>query len=92
MRRSTTLLTEFADGYAKQYFVGHGTEFAPAAEGFTVDRRAGAERLPGLTDGKDRRYFAIRIKLQVFVNLVPNYVILHRMTPVALDRTLVTCD
>jgi len=88
----TEVLPEFADGYAAQYWVGHGAGFAPAAAGFTVDGRAGADRLPGVTDEQDRRYYAITIKPQVFVNLVPDHVIVHRMTPLAPDRTVVECD
>jgi Rieske 2Fe-2S family protein len=88
----TDVLPEFADGYAAQYYVGHGAEFAPAAQGFTVDGRAGEERLPGVTDDQDRRYYAITIRPQVFVNLVPDHVILHRMTPLSPDRTRVDCD
>jgi glycine betaine catabolism A len=88
----TEVLPEFADGYAAQYWVGHGAEFAPDAQGFTVDGRAGAERLPGVTKEQDRRYYAITIKPQVFVNLVPDHVIVHRMTPLAPDRTMVECD
>lgn len=88
----TDVLPEFADGYAAQYYVGHGAEFAPAAQGFTVDGRAGAQRLPGLVEDQDRRYYAITIKPLVFVNLVPDHVIVHRMTPLAPDRTVVECD
>jgi glycine betaine catabolism A len=88
----TEVLPEFADGYAAQYYVGHGAEFAADARGFTVDGRAGVEKLPGITDDQDRRYYAITIKPQVFVNLVPDHVILHRMTPLAHDRTVVECD
>jgi Rieske 2Fe-2S family protein len=88
----TAVLPEFADGYAAQYYVGHGAEFAPDASGFTVDGRAGAERLPGVAEEQDRRYYAITIKPGVFVNLVPDHVIVHRMTPVAADRTRVVCD
>jgi len=88
----TEVLPEFADGYAAQYWVGHGAEFAPAAAGFTVDGRAGADRLPGVTAEQDRRYYAITIRPQVFVNLVPDHVIVHRMTPLAPDRTVVECD
>ena len=88
----TEVLPEFADGYAAQYYVGHGAEFAPQAAGFTVDGRAGAAKLPGVRDDQDRRYYAITIKPQVFLNLVPDHVILHRMTPLAADRTIVECD
>ncbi|WP_430783359.1 aromatic ring-hydroxylating oxygenase subunit alpha [Actinoplanes sp. G11-F43] len=88
----TEVLPEFADGYAAQYYVGHGAEFGTGIEGFTVDGSAGLGRLPGVTDGQDRRYYAVTIKPQVFVNLVPDHIILHRMYPVAADRTVVECD
>ncbi|GAA3398214.1 aromatic ring-hydroxylating oxygenase subunit alpha [Cryptosporangium minutisporangium] len=86
------VLPEFADGYAAQYYVGHGAEFGDGIEGFTVNGSAGHDRIPGVSDAQDRRYFAITVRPQVFVNLVPDHVILHRMTPLAADRTVVECD
>ncbi|MDY7106258.1 MAG: aromatic ring-hydroxylating dioxygenase subunit alpha [Actinomycetota bacterium] len=88
----TDVLPEFADGYAAQYYVGHGASFAEEVEGFTVDGAAGAARLAGIGDDQDRRYYAITIKPQVFVNLVPDHVIVHRMIPTAADRTTIVCD
>ncbi|WP_328809009.1 aromatic ring-hydroxylating oxygenase subunit alpha [Nonomuraea montanisoli] len=88
----TEVLPEFADGYAAQYFVGHGAEFGEQIEGFTVDGSAGLDRIPGVSEDQDRRYYAITIKPQVFINLVPDHVILHRMFPLAVDRTVVECD
>ena len=88
----TSVLPEFAGGYAAQYYVGHGAAFAGQAEGFTVDGSAGFGRLPGLADEQDRRYFAVTIRPQVFINLVPDHVILHRMTPLGPSRTTVVCD
>jgi Rieske 2Fe-2S family protein len=88
----TEVLPEFADGYAAQYFVGHGAEFGSEIEGFTVDGSAGVDRIPGISHEQDRRYYAITIKPQVFINLVPDHVIFHRMFPVAADRTIVECD
>ena len=32
------------------------------------------------------------MKPQVFINLVPDHVILHRMYPLAADRTVIECD
>jgi glycine betaine catabolism A len=86
------VLPEFAGGYAAQYYVGHGAAFADRAAGFTVDGSAGFGRLPGVSDDQDRRYFAITIRPQVFINLVPDHAILHRMIPLAPDRTTVICD
>ncbi len=88
----TEVLPEFADGLAAQYFVGHGAEFADEVEGFTVDGSAGQERLPGLGAEQDRRYYAITVRPQVFVNLVPDHVVFHRMFPVSAERTVVRCD
>ncbi|WP_344932854.1 aromatic ring-hydroxylating dioxygenase subunit alpha [Sphaerisporangium flaviroseum] len=88
----TEVLPEFADGYAAQYFIGHGAEFGAGIQGFTVDGSPGVDRIPGVTEDQDRRYYAITIKPQVFVNLVPDHAIVHRMFPLAADRTVVECD
>lgn len=88
----TEVLPEFTEGLAAQYHVGHGAEFGLEISGFTVDGQGGFDRLPGLTDAEDRRYFAITVRPGVFLNLVPDHVILHRMFPLAHDRTKVICD
>ncbi|WP_298585196.1 aromatic ring-hydroxylating dioxygenase subunit alpha [uncultured Kocuria sp.] len=88
----TEVLPEFADGLAAQYYVGHGAEFGAEVAGFTVDGSAGLDRIPGVAEDRDRRYYAITIKPTVFVNLVPDHVIVHRMFPLAADRTVVECD
>jgi Rieske 2Fe-2S family protein len=88
----TEVLPEFADGYAAQYYVGHGAEFGDEIKGFTVDGGEGFGKLAALEEERDRKYYAITIKPQVFVNLVPDHVILHRMYPLAADRTIVECD
>ena len=88
----TEVLPEFADGYAAQYYVGHGAEFGEGVQGFTVDGSEGLDRIPGVADDQDRRYYAITVRPQVFVNLVPDHVIFHRMYPVSVDRTIVECD
>ena len=88
----TEVLPEFADGLAAQYFVGHGAEFGADVEGFTVDGSAGLERIPGVAEEQDRRYYAITVRPQVFINLVPDHVVFHRMFPVSVDRTIVRCD
>ncbi|MFH8491590.1 aromatic ring-hydroxylating dioxygenase subunit alpha [Streptomyces longisporoflavus] len=88
----TDVLPEFTDGFAAQYYVGHGASFGEEVSGFTVDGSAGFGRLPEVAEEQDRRYYAITIKPAVFVNLVPDHVILHRMFPLAADRTVVECD
>ena len=88
----TEVLPEFANGYAAQYYVNHGADFGEGIEGFTVDGSAGVQPLPGLDADQDRKYYAVTIKPQVFLNMVPDHVIVHRMYPMAPDRTVVECD
>ncbi|NEB78130.1 aromatic ring-hydroxylating dioxygenase subunit alpha [Streptomyces sp. SID14478] len=88
----TDVLPEFADGLAAQYYVGHGAAFGEDVSGFTVDGSAGFGTLPEVAPDQDRRYYAITVKPTVFVNLVPDHVILHRMFPLAEDHTSVVCD
>ena len=84
----TEVLPEFADGYAAQYFVGHGAEFGADVEGFTVDGSRGPGPHPGRRP-RTRTAATTRspIRPQVFINLVPDHVIFHRMFPLAADRT-----
>ncbi len=88
----TEVLPEFADGLAAQVFVNHGAEFGAGIVGFTVDGSEGVEALPSLDPEQDRRYYAVTIKPQVFVNMVPDHIIFHRMFPMGPDRTVVECD
>jgi Rieske 2Fe-2S family protein len=88
----TEVLPEFADGYAAQYYVGHGAAFAEDVKGFTVDGSEGLDVIPGVGEDHDRKYYAITVNPQVFINLVPDHVIFHRMYPVSADRTIVECD
>jgi glycine betaine catabolism A len=86
------VLPEFSRGLAAQHFVGHGAEFGSEIAGFTVDGSAGFQTLPGITAEQDRRYYAITVKPTVFINLVPDHIIFHRMYPMAVNRTVVECD
>nr|WP_236743755.1 aromatic ring-hydroxylating dioxygenase subunit alpha [Mycobacteroides abscessus] len=88
----TEVLPEFADGLAAQYFVGHGAEFGTDVQGFTIDGSPGLTPITGVSEEQDRRYYAITVRPNVFINLVPDHVIFHRMYPIASDRTVVECD
>ncbi|TWP35481.1 SRPBCC family protein [Leekyejoonella antrihumi] len=43
-------------------------------------------------DEQDRRYYAVTVRPQVFISLVPDHVIFHRLFPIAEGRTIVECD
>ena len=84
---------EFRDGIASQALpVGHGSALRDDAGGFTVDGREGLPALPGLSEDTLRSYFAITLKPNAFVNLFDDHVVLHRFTPLAVDRTEVVCE
>ncbi|MES2094346.1 MAG: aromatic ring-hydroxylating dioxygenase subunit alpha [Actinomycetota bacterium] len=88
----TEVLPEFADGLAAQVFVNHGAAFGEHITGFTIDGSPGFDLLPGVSPDQLRKYYAITVKPQVFINMVPDHIILHRMFPVSQDRTIVECD
>ncbi len=87
----TEVLPEFAGGYAAQFFVNHGADFAPDVEGFTIDGTAGVDPIPGIDPDQDRKYYAITVKPQVFINMVPDHVIFHRMYPMARSWNATGC-
>ena len=88
----TEVLPEFADGLAAQVFVNHGAAFGDDIKGFTVDGSEGLDLLPGVAADQSRKYYAITVKPQVFINMVPDHIIFHRMYPIAADHTVVECD
>ncbi|KGJ72708.1 2Fe-2S ferredoxin [Cryobacterium roopkundense] len=88
----TEVLPEFADGLAAQAFVNHGAEFGAEIKGFTIDGSVGHDLLPGVGADQARKYYAITVKPQVFINMVPDHIIFHRMYPVSPDHTIVECD
>ncbi|WP_370665492.1 SRPBCC family protein [Streptomyces sp. IBSBF 2507] len=71
---------------------GHEAEFGSGVKGFTVDGSEGFDGLPEVSQDQDRRHYAVTVRPTVFVNLVPDHVILHRMFALAEDRTVVECD
>jgi glycine betaine catabolism A len=84
---------EFRDGIASQALpVGHGSALREDADGFTIDGRQGLPALPGLPEDARRKYYAITLMPNTFVNLFDDHVVLHRFTPLAVDRTEVVCE
>lgn len=88
----TEVIPEFAEGWAAQTNVGEGAHFGDEIEGFTVDGSAGVTELPLIDPNQDRRYFAITVRPNVFINMVPDHVIIHRMFPTTEHSTYVECD
>lgn len=84
------LVPSFRAGFAYQHAVG--ATFAEGVETLTVTGKRTRPLLPGLRPEDDRTYYGMVLLPNVFVNLHPDYVLLHRLEPLGHDRTRVVCD
>jgi Rieske 2Fe-2S family protein len=84
------LLPAFRSGATQEY--GLGTRLADDAESLTVSGRAPAAPFPGLPSGHERHYYGMVVRPNLLLNLLPDHVIIHMLTPLAPDRSRVTCD
>jgi Rieske 2Fe-2S family protein len=84
------LLPAFRSGATQEY--GLGTRLADDAEGLTMSGRAPAPPFPGLAPGHERHYYGMVVRPNMLLNLLPDHVIVHTLTPLAPDRSRVTCD
>jgi Rieske 2Fe-2S family protein len=69
-----------------------GYRFAEDKASFSVSGDAVLPRLPGLTDGDDRKYYGMVIRPNCFLSLLPDHVIVHRFHPVGPELTTVVCE
>ena len=88
----TRLLPQFRFGTSYQGIVGQGTDFAEDVAGFTLSGGSGHEMLPGLLPSDDRLYYGFVLWPNLFVNLLPDHVILHTLLPVGPEQSRVVCD
>jgi Rieske 2Fe-2S family protein len=88
----TRLLPAFRQGTSYQGIPGEGTAFAADISAFTLSGTGQRPLLPGLGLEDDRLYYGFVLWPNVFVNLLPDHVILHILLPVAPDRSRVVCD
>jgi Rieske 2Fe-2S family protein len=86
------LLPQFRLGTSYQGIVGQGTPFADDVSGFTLSGAAGRAMLPGLLPDDDRLYYGFVLWPNLFVNLLPDHVILHTLTPQGPEHSRVVCD
>ncbi len=84
------LLPAFRSGATQEH--GLGTRLADDAEALTVSGRAPGPPFPGLVPGHERHYYGMVVRPNLFLNLLPDHVIVHTLTPLAPDRSRVTCD
>ncbi|HSK84051.1 MAG TPA: SRPBCC family protein, partial [Rubrobacter sp.] len=57
-----------------------------------LDGKSHAPNLPRLTEGQDRTAYYFQLFPNLMISLHPDYVMTHRLTPLAPDRTAVECE
>jgi Rieske 2Fe-2S family protein len=88
----TRTLPEFRAGVGTQNAEAGYATFAPSVDGFSLSGQRHFPRLAGLDEDQERRYRGMTLRPLTFLNLLPDHVIVHRIVPVAPDRTVVHCD
>jgi glycine betaine catabolism A len=86
------LIPDFRNGTSYQGLPGEGTSFGDDIEAFTLSGKGNRARLPGLQPEDDRLYYAWVLWPNVFINLLPDHIILHTLQPLGPDRSHVVCD
>jgi Rieske 2Fe-2S family protein len=88
------VIPSFRSGMGSQSFgPGHGSEFGPEIEGFTVDGRpTGLPQISTVPEDDTRRYYGMTLRPSAFLNLVGDHVLSHRIEPISPGRSIVTCD
>lgn len=74
------------------YQQGVGAQFSEGVTSLTVDGTTNRPLLPGLAPQDERTYYGFVLLPNVFVNLIPDHVVIHVLWPEGPDRTRVTCD
>ncbi len=71
---------------------GGAAPFGPGVESLTMTGKTARPPLRGLAPEDLRAYYGDTLKPNVFLNLHPDYVVVHMLHPVAPDRTRIVCD
>jgi Rieske 2Fe-2S family protein len=80
------------DHEAQGVWVGGSMELEDHAETMSLDGKSRAPNLPNLTAGQGREVYYYQIFPNLLISLHPDYVMTHRITPLAPDRTAVECE
>lgn len=73
-------------------WIGGPMELSAHAETMSLDGKSGAAPLPGLGPGQARRVYYYGVGADLLLSLHPDYVLTHRLEPLAPDRTRIACQ
>lgn len=84
------LLPGFRSGQI--YELGEAALLAETAEAFTITAKASRPPLPLLLPEEQRNYYGIVLLPNVFLNLLPDHVVVHTLWPQNEGHTRIVCD
>ena len=73
-------------------YIGGSMEFRGGAQTMSMDGTRRRDYLPGLTDEQRRHVFYYAIYPNFLLSLHPDYMMVHRLWPQAVDRTRIVCE
>ena len=72
-------------------WVGGSMDLRPHAQTMSLSGESGASPLPGLDEKMRRRVLYFGLFPNLLISLHPDYVLTHRLVPLAPDRTIIEC-
>ncbi|MCZ3386153.1 MAG: hypothetical protein LH630_04120, partial [Actinomycetia bacterium] len=72
-------------------FFGGTNDFRPGVETMSLDGSSGGVPIPGLPDKYKQGTLYLQVGTNLLVSCHPDYVMVHRLVPLAPDRTFVEC-
>lgn len=73
-------------------YVGGSMEFRGGAQTMSMDGARKRDYLPGLTEQQRKHVFYYAIYPNLLLSLHPDYMMVHRLWPQAVDRTKIACE
>jgi len=73
-------------------WLGGPMDLYEGVETMSLDGKSYAPNLPHLADGQDRTVYYFQLFPNLLISLHPDYVMTHRLAPLAPDRTHVECE
>ena len=73
-------------------WIGGPMDLYEGVQTMSLDGKSHAPNLPRLTEGQDRTVYYFQLFPNLLISLHPDYVMTHRLRPIAPDRTAVECE
>ena len=73
-------------------WIGGPMNLYEGVETMSLDGKSHAPNLPRLTEGQDRRVYYFQLFPNLMISLHPDYVMTHRLTPIAPGHSAVECE